>query len=175
MLQPGMMQPGMPPGYQPYGAAMYGPNYAGFGARLGAYIIDGLIGILFDIPAIVALFAGPRHYVDCTVNGDPGTCHVPTGGTIGLTALLALAGGLAYLIIYCRMVSRGHSWGQKATGIRVADANTGQNISAGRAFGRQLAKILSGFLCGLGYWWMLWDPRKQTWHDKIVSTVVVRA
>jgi hypothetical protein len=26
---------------------------------------------------------------------------------------------------------------------------------------------------GLGYWWMLWDPQQQTWHDKLVATTVV--
>ncbi|MFM8387932.1 MAG: RDD family protein, partial [Actinomycetota bacterium] len=24
----------------------------------------------------------------------------------------------------------------------------------------------------LGYLWMLWDSEKQTWHDKMVSSVV---
>ena len=27
----------------------------------------------------------------------------------------------------------------------------------------------------LGYLWMLWDDKKQTWHDKVVGSSVVRA
>ena len=31
----------------------------------------------------------------------------------------------------------------------------------------------SGIPCFLGYFWMLWDSEKQTWHDKMAITVVV--
>jgi uncharacterized RDD family membrane protein YckC len=34
--------------------------------------------------------------------------------------------------------------------------------------------VLDGVLY-LGYLWPLWDPRKQTFADKIVGSVVVRA
>jgi hypothetical protein len=30
-------------------------------------------------------------------------------------------------------------------------------------------------VCLLGYLWALWDERKQTWHDKVVNSIVVRA
>ena len=60
-------------------------------------------------------------------------------------------------------------------GIRVVDATTMQpGIGSGRAIGRYFAHFLSAIPCGLGYFWMLWDQDKQTWHDKIVSTKVVR-
>jgi uncharacterized RDD family membrane protein YckC len=39
--------------------------------------------------------------------------------------------------------------------------------------GRYFGRILSGIACFLGYLWMLWDPEKQTWHDKLTNTVVV--
>ena len=34
-------------------------------------------------------------------------------------------------------------------------------------------RIVSGFVCLLGYLWMLWDRERQTWHDKVANTVVV--
>ena len=151
------------------------PQYGGFGARLGALIIDGLIGALFAIPFIVALVAGPRHLKSCTVDGEFGVCEVPTGGTIGISVLLGLAGAVIFVTLYCRKVGAGQSWGQKATGIRVVDATTGAPIGTGRAVGRFFARYLSGFVCYLGYVWMLWDAKKQTWHDKIVGTIVVKA
>ena len=163
-----------PPSYQPYQMYDSGPQYAGFGARLGAVIIDGLIGILFAIPGIVALFAGGRTIRRCRVNGDPRLCETPSNAAIAAAVLLYAAGFVAYFIIYCRKVSRGQSWGQKATGIRIVDQNTGESISAWRVFGRQIARIASGAVCYIGYLWMLWDKRKQTWHDKIVGTVVVK-
>jgi hypothetical protein len=33
---------------------------------------------------------------------------------------------------------------------------------------------LSALLCFLGFFWMLWDRRKQTWHDMVANSLVVR-
>ena len=167
---------GPPPGYTPYGSGAAAPsNYASFGARLGALLIDGLVGAIFSIPGDIAFFAGPRHLTACTVNGEANLCRVPTAATFGLAILLWLIGSIAFLVLYCKKVSAGQSWGQGVTGIRIVDANSGQNLSPGRVFGRQVARIVSGFCCYLGYLWMLWDGKKQTWHDKIVSTIVIKA
>jgi uncharacterized RDD family membrane protein YckC len=38
-----------------------------------------------------------------------------------------------------------------------------------------LGSLVSGWVFYLGYLWMLWDSEKQTWHDKMVSSVVIRA
>lgn len=38
---------------------------------------------------------------------------------------------------------------------------------------RYFASILSAVVLLIGYLWMLWDPKKQTWHDKLAKTVVV--
>jgi uncharacterized RDD family membrane protein YckC len=42
-----------------------------------------------------------------------------------------------------------------------------------RGLVRELGRILSAIPFYLGYLWMLWDPEKQTWHDKLVRSVVV--
>ena len=82
----------------------------------------------------------------------------------------------ALVFYWARLEGRtGQSLGSKALGITVVDAATGQPIGGGRAIGRFFARILSGFLCYLGYFWMLWDPQKQTWHDKLANSVVVKA
>jgi uncharacterized RDD family membrane protein YckC len=39
---------------------------------------------------------------------------------------------------------------------------------------RALACFLSLFAAGLGFLWIIWDPERQAWHDKIAGTVVVR-
>jgi uncharacterized RDD family membrane protein YckC len=36
-----------------------------------------------------------------------------------------------------------------------------------------VGRILSAIVCLLGYFWMLWDKEKQTWHDKFAASVVV--
>lgn len=39
---------------------------------------------------------------------------------------------------------------------------------------RGLASALSVIVLFLGFLWMIWDRDKQTWHDKIAGTVVIR-
>jgi uncharacterized RDD family membrane protein YckC len=161
-------------------------RFAGVGARLGALILDGIIVALLFVPAVIAIAAGPTELEACTIDeqgfrtsgsGVPGICEEPTGGTIAAAALLglvALAGGLLY---HTFMIGgTGQTLGKKAVGVRVVDASSGAPIGNGRALGRYLfAAFISGNLCALGYLWALWDQRKQTWHDKVVSSVVVKA
>ncbi len=40
---------------------------------------------------------------------------------------------------------------------------------------RYFASLLSAVALMLGYLWMIWDSKKQTWHDHIAKTVVVKA
>ena len=166
-----------PPGYQPYVAQGYGGGreYAGIGARLGARLLDGLIAIIFLIPAGIAFFVAPRHYVDCTVNGESGICRTPNAAGWAIIVLLWVIGAIAYLVIYCKKMGSGQTWGEKATSIRVVGKDTNEPIGTGRAVGRFFAQYLSGAVCYLGFFWALWDKDKQTWHDKIVNTVVIKA
>jgi uncharacterized RDD family membrane protein YckC len=121
-----------------------GPR-AGFGARLGASILDGL---LFLAVAIPLLFIDPVLYYTVALLGQALYFSLLEGGRAGQTL------------------------GKKALGIRVVDFNTGGPIGGGRGFLRYIGRIPSSIFF-LGYLWMLWDPQKQTWHDKIAGTVVV--
>jgi len=58
--------------------------------------------------------------------------------------------------------------------IKVVKEN-GSSLTYSDALVRELSKILSAFIILLGYLWMLWDDKKQTWHDKIAKTEVVKA
>jgi uncharacterized RDD family membrane protein YckC len=71
--------------------------------------------------------------------------------------------------------STGQTPGDMALSIKVVDLRdgTGLPIGYGRAFIRWLGSILSAIPLFLGYFWMLWDREKQTWHDKIAGSVVV--
>ena len=70
--------------------------------------------------------------------------------------------------------STGQTPGDAALAIRVLDIETREVIGYQRAFIRCLVSIVSGLVIALGYLWMLWDPRKQTWHDKAASSLPVR-
>lgn len=184
-----------PPGAGPWGApGGYGyggqsaPGYAmakaGFWIRFAAYIVDGIIVSLFSAPAQIAINAGPKEEYTCTTfspgdfdGSSFGTdiCERPTGGTMAIYWVLTLIAFIAGLIYYARLEgTTGQTVGKKVCSIRVVDINTGGPIGVGRGVGRYFARILSGIVCGLGYFWMLWDPQKQCWHDKLTSAVVVR-
>lgn len=151
--------PPQPMHVPPSGAS--GPR-AGFWRRFGAAIIDGiLLGIVTSI--IGAIFG------DTAFKFEDGTLSF---GASGIAALLDLAVGIAYAV-YLEGSPSGQTVGKKVLGIRVVDAQTGQQIGYGRAFLRYIGKIVSAIPCALGYLWMLWDKEKQTWHDKIATTLVV--
>ena len=105
---------------------------AGLG-RVGATIIDGLIGATFSIPSFIALLAGPKEIDLCGSGFEEGQiCEVPSGTSWVLFALLAIGGALAFLFLYCKKVgTTGQSWGHKAVGLRVVDAQSGGMIGAG--------------------------------------------
>jgi uncharacterized RDD family membrane protein YckC len=142
-----------PPGYVPYGEHLGGQLvYAGFWIRFLAAFVDGiLIGIAVSI----------------------------VGGIVGVDGngvnLLNILAGVAY---YGTLEGgdTGQTLGKKICGIRVVDATSGQpGIGVGRGIGRYFARWLSAIPLLLGYFWMLWDARNQCWHDKLASTVVVKA
>jgi uncharacterized RDD family membrane protein YckC len=138
-------QPEQPMGTAYSSGGPSGPR-ANFGRRLVAYLIDSiLIGIVYGI-----IYAISK----------------PLGSVAGILV------GLAYFT-YFEGSESGQTVGKKALGIRVIDFSAGGSIGHGRAFIRYLGRILSTIPCLLGYLWMLWDKEKQTWHDKLATSVVV--
>jgi uncharacterized RDD family membrane protein YckC len=74
---------------------------------------------------------------------------------------------------------RGQTLGMMVVRVRAVDASSGQLIGVPRAIGRDLFERLLGFLFFLpllvDLLFPLWDPRRQTLHDKVTNTVVIRA
>ena len=64
--------------------------------------------------------------------------------------------------------------GKMILGLRIVDAYTGAHPSFRQFLERYFAYYLSALPFGLGFFWAAWDRRKQTWHDKLASTLVVR-
>jgi uncharacterized RDD family membrane protein YckC len=168
-----------------YGAAV-GAEKAGFWARFAALIIDQVIVGLFYIPSWLVLRLGPTRTTTCHVEdgsitglgGDEpnALCRVPSGGTIAVAVALAILAFVATVVYFAKLEGgpRGQTVGKRALGIRVVDKYTGGPIGIGRGVGRYFARILSALACYLGYLWMLWDPEKQCWQDKLVNDYVVK-
>ena len=70
--------------------------------------------------------------------------------------------------------STGQSYGKKMAGTRLVRAGDGQLLGGGMGIVRYILHIVDALPCYLGYLWPLWDPKRQTFADKIVSTYVVR-
>jgi uncharacterized RDD family membrane protein YckC len=121
-----------------------GPR-AGFWLRLGADLVDGLIVFI-----VYLLLAEILH---------------------GAGTTLAVIVGIGYFTYY-EGGPRGQTWGKSAMKIRVVSLESGEPIGYQRALVRELVRIVSTIPLYLGYLWMLWDPEKQTWHDKASRAVV---
>jgi uncharacterized RDD family membrane protein YckC len=152
---PNMPPNAPPPGYQPYQQQYQAQaEYGSWIGRVGASLIDSLVSGVFLVPAIIAIFAGPKELQSCPDSIDAVICEGPTSNTWLLAGVLAAIGAIAFLVMYSKKVgSSGQSWGHKVAGLRVVDAQSGAAIGTGRAFGRYLARVFSGFFCGLGFLW----------------------
>jgi len=51
---------------------------------------------------------------------------------------------------------------------------SGSKVTYKDAILRYFAAILSAVALLVGYLWMIWDDKKQTWHDKLAQTVVIQ-
>lgn len=85
--------------------------------------------------------------------------------------LLFPFGLLLYYVSF--LAARGATIGDMAVGIKCIRL-TGEPLNWATSIARSLASLFSAFPLGLGFFWMAWDGRKQTWHDKIVGTIVVK-
>ena len=57
--------------------------------------------------------------------------------------------------------------------IRIVDAKTGGKPSTVQWLIRYIGYYVSAFVFMLGFIWVGFDRRKQGWHDKLASTVVI--
>ncbi|TCJ14509.1 RDD family protein [Flaviaesturariibacter flavus] len=124
------------------------PVYGGFWERFAAAIIDGIV--MGVINKVIQLAIGE-------IEG-------------------AVAGILVNCLYFALMESseRGATLGKMALGLRVTDMNGGR-ITFMQGLGRYFGKILSSIILFIGYLMMVWDDRKQTLHDKMAGTLVVKA
>jgi len=124
--------------------------YAGFWIRFAALVIDCII--------IVPLNTYTLSYLD-----------------EGSVARL-LAPNLIWWIYSAGLTSSNFqgTLGKKILGLKVVDLD-GKKITFGRASGRWLASILSGFILGIGYLMVAFTAKKQGLHDMIAGTYVIKA
>ena len=173
-----------PYGQQPgYGEGGYGQPqgapaaYASWFQRVGAFLIDQLLGAVAMIPYYIGAVMAASS-VETTTDQVTGQLTTSGGGASGIALLLMFLGfalSIAFFVWnYCIKQGRtGYTIGKGVLGIKLVKLDTGQPMGAGLSFVRQIAHIVDAIPCYLGYLWPLWDSKRQTFADKIMSTVVI--
>lgn len=136
--------------------------YAGFWIRVGAYLIDYVI---LTIAGFIAMFL-----LGLALGMFAGVSSA--GSSIGLFLAWLLFPWLYSALFECG--PRQATLGKQAVNLKVTDLE-GKRISFGRATGRYFAEWITGLTLGIGYVMTAFTARRQSLHDMIASTVVVRA
>lgn len=97
---------------------------------------------------------------------------LPTGGT---SYLVNFAGPIINALYGALTVSSAlqGSIGMKVLGFKVVDYS-GRPPTSGQCWGRAIGSIISAYPLGLGDWFVFFTPRKQTLHDMMAATLVVK-
>ena len=173
-----------PPGSYPPAGGYYPPAPAGglpkeaytpWITRVIAYFIDAIpVFILTGIGQGVQFVTADNECIsDSSESSFEAVC---TSQPTGLGLVVGLVFGLAALAFAIwnygyRQGTTGSSIGKSVMKFKVIGERTGQPIGFGRSVLRQLAHIVDTLLCYVGYLFPLWDAKRQTLADKIMSTV----
>ncbi len=120
---------------------------ADFFVRLVAALIDGVILI---IPQLII--------------------RMLLGQAVGTLAGLVIGVGYSYYF----WTTSGQTPGKMAMSLKVVSAETGGLLEPSAALLRYVGYLVSSIPIGLGYLWVLWDPKHDAWHDKIAKTKVIK-
>lgn len=139
------------------GIAMPSVRLAGFFRRFFALFTDYLLlGILSNLISM--------------------SYHAGAGNSFRIMRINLFFGvsSILALIYFTVLIGEsGQTLGKRLFGVRVIRTD-GTSVSYGRALGRALGYYLSSLLFSMGFIWAAFDRRNQTWHDKLVDTLVIR-
>jgi uncharacterized RDD family membrane protein YckC len=125
--------------------------YAGFGARLAAAILDGLL-----VAAVALAIAVAARLADAQALG----------------AAIAVAAIWLYFALL-ESSPGGATFGKRALHLQVLTAGGMQRVGFLRATGRWAGRWLSALAFGVGYLIQPFTARRQALHDLLAGTVVV--
>jgi len=135
------------------------PEYAGFWIRAAASVIDTILLLLLTWPLLAMIYGPDAWQAEA----------VPTG--IGYNLINYVLPALAVIAFW---IYKSATPGKMIFGLVIVDAKTGGIPSKGQLIGRYFAYYASIIPLFLGFIWVGFDKRKQGFHDKLASTVVVR-
>lgn len=185
--QPGYGQPGQAGGYDPsaYGAPGYGQapagqpgypavkrsDYAHWGRRVAAFLLDQLPSYI----GLIIFYVGYGLFIADMAGSGSSTPSFSAAAVVPMViGSVIMMGGLVW-DVFNRWITAGRtgqSWGRRKMKIMMISEQTGAPIGPLNAFLRDLVHVVDGIFY-LGYLWPLWDEKRQTFSDKIMTTIVV--
>ena len=152
-----MTEPGVP--------STYLGRYAGFVTRLVAFVIDrALTGII-----TMAIVLSVKYVVDAFAINQVLGFFDWLWQWAAAGALVALVVSVVYDIGFWMLA--GQTPGKYLMGLRIVRTD-GDRIKLWNGVRREVGYVLSGILF-LGYLWILFDNRRQGFHDRLAGTLVV--
>ena len=150
-------------------------KYAGFWRRLVAFMIDStIVTIIFVVLLVIAALAFFFGAISADNNAWIKDLANPKGFSSALLLIMVfyIAINIAYFTYFHG--ATGRTPGKMLLGLQVYCAD-GTEVSFGIAFLRAIGYLVSSLLgtIPLGFIWAAFDPKKQSWHDKIAGTVVI--
>ncbi|MEH6550772.1 MAG: RDD family protein [Pseudomonadales bacterium] len=134
-------------------------HYAGFWLRFGASLVDSILLIMVLIVLLTLLYGTDFLYQD------------PLDMEFWPQFLQNILPAILTIYLWHRF---GATPGKMLLRLKVVDAKTGDIPSVGQSVGRYFAYIVSTLPFFLGFIWIVFDKRKQGWHDKLAGTVVIQ-
>jgi uncharacterized RDD family membrane protein YckC len=134
-------------------------EYAGFWIRTGAAIIDSVLLMIILVPILTAIYGSDYWLGQSLYHGK---------WDLLLNYLLP---AVAIVVFW---IYRSATPGKMILKLSIVDAKTGGKPSTGQFIGRYLGYYVSSIPLAAGIFWIVFDARKQGWHDKLAGTVVVR-
>jgi uncharacterized RDD family membrane protein YckC len=127
-------------------------KYSNFGIRLVASIVDGIV--LSAVTGLARQLFG---------------FGLPFGRRVWGNVNF-LVGALYSILLWVNW--HGQTVGKKLMKIKVVRED-GKPLDYRDAILRYLGYFVSAFVFLFGFFWVIWDEKKQGWHDKIAKTFVV--
>ncbi|HEX6225677.1 MAG TPA: RDD family protein [Chryseolinea sp.] len=154
-------------------------TYAGFWLRFAAYLIDYII--IYTVQSFVFVpvlglmgisFASKMDNVENMSDAETMGMAMSFAAIMGATALLTTIIAILY---WSLMESSKYqaTLGKMALGLRVSDVD-GKNLDFVKSLIRNVCKIISGMIFGVGYIMAGFTEKKQGLHDMIAGTLVVK-
>ncbi|MGZ8802021.1 MAG: RDD family protein [Mycobacterium sp.] len=170
-------QGGYPPQTGGSGAALPKESYTSWLTRVLAWVID-FIPVLIIEGIALGILMGTQETACVT---DSSEFQMGEFCAAGASTLGQLAVSLAGIVILAYVVwnfgyrqgTTGSSIGKSIMKFKVLSEKTWQPIGFGLSIVRQLAHFIDAAICYIGYLFPLWDAKRQTIADKIMTTVCI--